>query len=377
MTEASSAVLALLVLGWVVVSGPLVRMNITSPLLFTIAGYVLANPDWGVVTIDIDTPSAHLVTELTLALLLFSDAARVNLTSLRHDAGVPGRLLGIGLPLSLVLGALAAAWLLDDLSWALACFVAASVAPTDAALSAQVVNDERIPMRLRRALNVESGLNDGIVTPIVAFTLVVAADELGVSHHDSAETSALLELALGVGVGVAIGLVSAALISVGSRRHWIVPGARRIGILAASLGSFAVALALDGNGFLAAFVAGIVFGARVDKDVVAVDDAIELPELVGETLTLVVWFLFGAALVPLVLTHFAWATAAVRTPEPDRPADDSGGARSGGLGPGQTERPLRGLVRPARPCLDRLCPPGGGGARRERRGRQGRGSGRA
>ena len=309
VTEASSAVLALLVLGWAVVSGPLLRLNVTGPLLFTIAGYALANPDWGAVPIDVETPSVHLVTEVTLALLLFSDAARVNIASLRRDVGFPGRLLGIGLPLSLVLGALAAAWLLDDLSWALACFVAATVAPTDAALSAQVVNDERIPMRLRRALNVESGLNDGIVTPIVAFTLVVAASELGVGgHHDSAEASALLELVLGVGVGLAVGLLSAELISVGSRRRWIVPGARRIGILAAALSSFALALALGGNGFLAAFVAGIAFGARLDQDAIAVEDAIELPELVGETLTLVVWFLFGAALVPVVITHFAGAT---------------------------------------------------------------------
>ncbi|HET6694271.1 MAG TPA: cation:proton antiporter [Pedococcus sp.] len=304
MTEASSAVLALLVLGWAVVSAPLARVNITGPLVFTVAGYVLANPSWGAVPIDVETPSAHLVTEVTLALLLFSDAARVNVASLRRDVAVPGRLLGIGLPLCLVLGALAAGWLLEGLSWALACFVAATVAPTDAALSAQVINDERIPMRLRRALNVESGLNDGIVTPVVAFTLVVAASQLGVGeHHGSAEGSALLELALGVGIGATVGLASAALVTTSSRRSWIIPGGRRIATLAASLSSFALALALGGNGFIAAFVAGIVFGACLDKDVVELDEAVELPELLGEVLTLVVWFLFGAALVPVVLSH--------------------------------------------------------------------------
>jgi sodium/hydrogen antiporter len=124
----------------------LARANINGPLVFTVAGFVLANP----------------------------------------DIGLPTRLLGIGLPLSVVLGSVLAAWLLDDMSWALAGFVGATLAPTDAALSAQVINDERIPMRVRRVLNVESGLNDGIVTPIVAFTLAVADTELGVAGHDHA-----------------------------------------------------------------------------------------------------------------------------------------------------------------------------------------------
>ena len=124
-------------------------------------------------------PRVHLVTELTLALLLFSDAARVNVAKLRQDIGVPTRLLAIGLPLSIALGAVLAAWFLDGFSWALALFVGATLAPTDAALSAQVINDDKIPIRMRRSLNVESGLNDGIATPVVAFALAAAATELG------------------------------------------------------------------------------------------------------------------------------------------------------------------------------------------------------
>ena len=101
MSETTFAVLALVVLGWAVVSGLLTRANLTSPLVFTVAGYVLANPDWGLLYLDVDAPSLHLVTELTLALLLFSDAARVNVVKLRQDIGVPTRLLAIGLPLSI------------------------------------------------------------------------------------------------------------------------------------------------------------------------------------------------------------------------------------------------------------------------------------
>src|SRR5687768_8302922 len=183
MSETTCAVLALLVLGWAVVSDWLTRANLTSPVVFAGAGFFLANPDWGPLDLDVETPSLHLVTELTLALLLFSDAARVNVAQLRQDLGVPTRLLAIGLPLSIGLGLVLAYWFLDGFSWALALFVAATLAPTDAALSAHVDNDEKIPSRIRRSLNVESGLNDGIATPVVALALAAAATELGAAGN--------------------------------------------------------------------------------------------------------------------------------------------------------------------------------------------------
>jgi sodium/hydrogen antiporter len=305
VTEGTFAVVSLLVLGWAVTSGLLSRVNINGPLLFTAAGYLLANPDWGPLSVDLEAPSIHVTAELTLALLLFADASRVSITQVRRDVRFPARLLGLGLPLSVVLGSLLAAWLLDDVSWALAGFVGATLAPTDAALSAQVISDERIPMRIRRVLNVESGLNDGIVTPVVAFTLAVAATELGIAgHHDPDGGGALLELVVGVAVGIALGLGSALLLALGSRRDWIVAGGRRLGALGVALSSFALAVALDGNGFIAAFVAGMAFGAGWKGESVSVEEVGELPELLGEVLAFVVWFLFGAVLVPVAFHEF-------------------------------------------------------------------------
>jgi NhaP-type Na+/H+ or K+/H+ antiporter len=305
VTEGTFAVLGLLVLGWAVTSALLARVNLNGALVFLVAGYALGNPDWGPLSVDVEAPSIHLLAEVTLALLLFSDASRVNVSKLRRDLRFPVRLLGIGLPLSVVLGSLLAAWLLNDLTWALAGFVGATLAPTDAALSAQVINDSRIPMQVRRVLNVESGLNDGIVTPIVTFTLAVAASQLGIADHaHSGGGGALLELAVGVAVGLVIGLGSAILITLGSRRGWITTGGRRLGTLGAALSSLAAALALDGNGFIGAFVAGIAYGAGLDNEVVDVEKADELPELLGEVLALAVWFLFGAALVPVAFKHF-------------------------------------------------------------------------
>ena len=309
MTESAFTVLVLVVLGWAVMSDRLARWNITGPLVFTATGFALGNPDWGPLPIDVEAPSIHLLAELTLALLLFSDAARVNVSKLRLDIRVPARLLGIGLPLSVILGALAAAWLFGDFSWALAGFVGAALAPTDAALSAQVINDERIPSRVRRDLNVESGLNDGIVTPIVVFTLAVAASQLGVADDGAAAgVRPLLELAVAILVGLAVGLGSATLIAFASRRRWVAHGGRRLATLAAALGSFFIAVTFDGNGFIAAFVAGIAFGAAFPRDVADVDQVGELPELLGELMALVVWFLFGAALVPVAFEYFSALT---------------------------------------------------------------------
>ena len=167
----------------------------------------------------------------------------------------------------------------DGFPWALAGFVGAALAPTDAALSVRVINDERIPLRLRRALNVESGLNDGIATPIVVFMLAVAASQLDVvSETVSFEAGAALrELGAGIVAGIIVGIGGAVLISTATRRGWIATGGRRLATLAVAFAAFAVALAFDANGFIAAFVAGIAFGAMLDGSVVDLEEAVELP----------------------------------------------------------------------------------------------------
>ena len=307
MSEAAFAVLALLVLTWAVTSDLLARVNINGPMVFSVAGYVLANPDWGLLSVDVETPAIHLIAELTLALLLFSDAARVNLASLRRDLAFPARLLGIGLPLSVILGSLLAAWLFDDLSWALAGFVGATLAPTDAALSAPVINDPRIPDA--RTPGAERGERAQRRHRHTRRRLHPGAG--GGRPSELPPTLTRPEAARwptspwGVAVGVAVGLGAAILVTIGSRRHWIIVGGRRLATLAAALSSFALAVAVGGNGFIAAFVAGIAFGAGADTKVVDVEHAVELPELLGEVMALVVWFLFGAVLVPLAVHSFS------------------------------------------------------------------------
>ncbi|MFW0795574.1 cation:proton antiporter [Gordonia sp. CPCC 205515] len=315
MTDAVLAVLCLLILLWAITSQLLSRHDVTGPLLFVVAGYVLANPTWGVLDVDVDTSLVHRLAELTLALVLFTDASRVDVGGLRKAVRVPARLLLIGLPLTMLLGTLGAYWCFGGIGWALALFVGASLAPTDAALSVQLINDERIPQRLRLALNVESGLNDGIATPVVTLAIALAGTSMGLSSGEHVTVGdAGVELLLGVAIGVVVGAVSAWAINMSARQGLSSASTRRIATLAVAIGVFLLALAVEGNGFIAAFVAGMTFGYIVRRPISsgseesdkAIDDsdgtALEvLPELGGELLALMVWFLFGAALIPLVL----------------------------------------------------------------------------
>jgi NhaP-type Na+/H+ or K+/H+ antiporter len=307
MTELTLAVIALLVLGWAVLGGALGRHSVTGPLLFTGLGFILANPDWGPLAVDVDASAIHVLAESTLALVLFSDASQVRLSELESDIGVPGRLLGLGLPLTLVLGGVLAAVMFEDLTWALAGYVGAALAPTDAALSVQVINDERVPARLRRALNVESGLNDGIATPLVTLAIALAASELGLVEESEAFVAgaALLGIALGVLVGGAAGYLTAKALNLGARRGWTGHGGRRIATFASAVAAFVVAGLVDGNGFIAAFVAGAAFAAGIDAETVDVEEAVELPELGSQVLALVVWFVYGATLLPMALERLS------------------------------------------------------------------------
>jgi sodium/hydrogen antiporter len=299
------AVVSLLLLGWAVVSGSLARHNVTGPLIFVTAGYLLANPSWGPFPVSLDAASVHLVAETALALVLFADASRVNVSELRHDKWLPVRLLTVGLLLSMLIGGVLSSWLIEGLPWALAAFVGAALAPTDAALSVQVINDQRIATRLRRALNVESGLNDGIATPIVTLAIALSATQLGLTAESEGFVAgaAIRELSIGAAVGLALGLLGAWAITQATRRDLTQPSATRLAVLATASSAFGLTLALGGNGFIAAFVAGLAFGAVLHRDVVDLESATELPELGGELLALLVWFLFGAGLVPIAFAY--------------------------------------------------------------------------
>jgi NhaP-type Na+/H+ or K+/H+ antiporter len=295
MTAGALIALATVMFVWAVLSARLTRRNLTGPLVLLTAGVVVANPDWGVVTVDVESATVHTLAELTLALLLFADASAVPLATARRDLPITVRLLAIGLPLSIAIGVVLGIALFPTLPVALVGFVAAGLAPTDAALSASVIADERLPGAVRRALNVESGLNDGIATPVVTFFLATAAGVLGIAGHgEAAGWSALGQLAVGTLVGATLGAVGGRILAVAHARDWMEQGARRLATLALAVLSFVVATEIGGNAFVAAFIGGLAFGAVSGR---ATTKSVEMTELGGDLLSLVLWFVFGAGFV--------------------------------------------------------------------------------
>ncbi len=268
------------------------RINLSGPLLLTIGGFLLGNPSWGIVSVSLQSSTVHFLAEVTLALLLFADASSVTLNAARHDLPLTGRLLGIGLPLSIIAGTVLALLAFPSIPLALAGVIAASLAPTDAALSASVIADERLPIGVRRVLNVESGLNDGIATPVVTLCIAASATVLGIAQHEfDSGYGAIGELALGVVIGAGAGIAGGLIIRLAASRGWTEHGSRRIATLALALIAFLVATELGGNPFVAAFIGGLGFGAATRTEAA---EAVEFTELLGSLLSLTLWFVFGA-----------------------------------------------------------------------------------
>jgi sodium/hydrogen antiporter len=241
----------------------------------------------GVVDLDATHGTAFHVAELALALLLFSDAASVDPRSLRARAGLPGRLLGIGIPTTIALGIAPGAALLTELELREAAIVAAVLAPTDAALGKPVVSSKRVPARVRQALNVESGLNDGLAVPFLALaaeeTLPQARDWLGFAPE---------QIGLGSLIGLAVGGAGGWLVQRAAEREQMTGVFDQFATLAMAVLAFLLADAAGGNGFIAAFVGGLAAG-RIAP--VRGERIFELTEQQGQLLSLAVFFIFGVA----------------------------------------------------------------------------------
>lgn len=286
LVAAISAVLVVLGLA----SGLVVRSPLTQPMLAMLAG-VLLGPVLGVLPVEIgDARPLLLVAELALAVLLFGDATRVDLRLVRVQGGIPARMLLLALPLTVLFGTVAGSLLLG-LGVGAAAVLACLLAPTDAALGQSLLSDERVPRRVRQVVNVESGLNDGFVVPLLAVALVVAGAEA--SAGPGALALDVLQL-VGVGVVVGGGIgagVAGVLRAVGWRT--LEPAARQVGAAATALAAWGGSELLGGNGFVAAFTCGIAFGALVDD----ADQLLEFAEDLGDLLALLTFLAFGALFV--------------------------------------------------------------------------------
>ena len=304
--EWSLAIVALALLGVAAVSRRLSGTPVTAAMLFVAIGLLVGPKVLGGIDLESSSSTVRALAEATLALVLFADASRIDLRQLRREVGVPLRLLGIGLPLTIALGAAAAAVIFGQLTFAEAVILAIVLAPTDAALGQAVVTEPRIPQRIRQGLNVESGLNDGICVPLLFAAVAVADVESEISHGRSAATLLLEEIGYGVIGGVAAGLLIATIVIQAGRRDLIAPAWGQVIPVAGAALAYGTAVALHGSGFIAAFVAGMVFRGALRRDP---EDLNELSEEVGNVLNGVTFVLFGAILLGPALGELSWELA--------------------------------------------------------------------
>jgi NhaP-type Na+/H+ or K+/H+ antiporter len=279
--EWSLAIVALTVLGVAAISRRLSGTPVTPAMVFVAVGLLVGPAVLDGIDLESSSASVRTLAEATLALVLFCDASRIDLRMLRREFGVPVRLLGIGLPLTIALGALAAAVIFDQLAVAEALILGVILAPTDAALGQAVVTEPRVPGRIRQGLNVESGLNDGICVPLLFAAVAVADVESEISEGRSAATLLLEEIGYGVVGGVMGGLLVAAIVVHAGRRDLIDPAWRRVIPAAGAALAYGTAAALGGSGFIAAFVAGVTFRRALGRDPAQMN---ELGEQVGNVL---------------------------------------------------------------------------------------------
>src|SRR3954467_12133047 len=288
------------------VSRRLTGTPLTPAMAFVALG-VLSGPEvLGIVTDAPTSATIRTLAEATLALVLFADASRINVAVLRRESAIPARLLGVGLPLTIALGALLAKVLFPALTVAEALLLAVVLAPTDAALGQAVVPEPRLPIRIRQGLNVESGLNDGICVPLLFIVLAWAETE---AHTTSIHALTIIAEEIGYGIvgGVASGVAAGAIVRVAGRRDLIAaPWLQVIPVAGAAL-AYGLAAALGGSGFIAAFLAGGIFGALAGRDG---EHAAPFIEQAGDVLNATTFVLFGAVLLGPALTHLTWLVAA-------------------------------------------------------------------
>ncbi len=294
------AIVAALVFGWGALSARLERFDVTAPITFVVAGLLLTHEPLGFLYVAPSPEHIKELAEFTLALVLFTDASRVGLRELRADAGLYLRLLGAALPLTIGLGTLLALALISGNIW-LALLVGAALAPTDAALGAGMMANPVVPARIRRLINVESGLNDGIATPFVSVAIAGAATGGELAGHGPA--AAVAELALGVLVGVAVGGVGGLLVSAARRRGWVAEGFAGSAVLGLAVCAYASGVALHGNGFIAAFVGGLAFGTTAGR---RGQPLLPFVEETGALVSLLVWLTFGAVEVAPAVESLTW-----------------------------------------------------------------------
>jgi sodium/hydrogen antiporter len=300
----NAAILAAFLLIYSAVAGRVERSWLSGPIVFTAAGLLLGPYGLGVVRLNLGAEGLRTLAELTLAMVLFTDAANADFDIVRRNIGVPERLLLIGLPLTIVLGFLVALVMFPGIAPLEMALLAAMLAPTDAALGKPVVTNPAVPAVMREALNIESGLNDGICVPIVVLLLGLAVGtqiEHGTMIH--AIRVVVEELGIGAVVGLALTWLTILVLRFAEARGWISEHWEEVPIVALAAACFAAAQATGGSGFIACFVGGLLLSGLGPRHK---EGLLRGAVATGEALALLTWIAFGVGALAQITGRLTW-----------------------------------------------------------------------
>ncbi|MGI9302223.1 MAG: cation:proton antiporter [Gammaproteobacteria bacterium] len=291
------AAIAFGILSFGLISGRAQTSIVTPPMVFVLYGLAIGPAGLSWASFDIDHSLVHLLAELTLVVILFTDASRIDVKLCYYEQDLPLRLLAIGMPLTIIAGAVVGVAVFAELGFWQAAVLAAILAPTDAALGQAVVSSPQVPPRIRQALNVESGLNDGIALPVILILLSI----VGAGHGEGAQSVAFWiqfagkQVILGPIAGLVVGYVGTKLLERAWNSGWMNEVFLKLSTLGLALLAFAVAELIGGNGFIAAFVAGLTMGNSARS---ICPRLYEFGEAEGQLLALLTFLIFGAVMVP-------------------------------------------------------------------------------
>ena len=297
------AILAVFTFCYSAISGRVEKSRISGPILFVLAGLLLGPLGLGWFEDDISRVQIRVFADLTLALVLFIDAANSDTATLRSSFKIPARMLLFGLPGAIALGFGVALVLFDTLSVFEAAILGIMLAATDAALGKAVITNKAVPSRLREGLNSESGLNDGLCVPVLLVFIALAHGNGGGGSGAAPLKLVMEELGIGVIVGLAVTGAGAWVLTRYANKGWVSKVWVQISIPALAIACFSIAQSLHGSGYIAAFTGGMLFGI-IAKD--ATHELVMPGEGIGEAMAMLTWMIFGTAVVGQNVQYFTW-----------------------------------------------------------------------
>jgi NhaP-type Na+/H+ or K+/H+ antiporter len=296
-------ILALFIFCYSLIAGRVERAAASGPIVFVVSGFIMGPMLFGWFDGSVSRDGIKLLADLTLALILFIDAANADFSVLKKQFRIPTRMLLVGLPGVIILGTLTAAVLFQRLSIFEAAILGTMLAATDAALGKAVVTNKAVPQQIREGLNFESGLNDGLCVPILFVFIALELGSVKGSGTMHALQLVVQELGIGLVVGVFLTAIGAKTFRWCMDKGWVTEIWVQVTVVALAIACFAVAQSLHGSGYISAFVGGLLFG-YIAKG--ATHKLVLAAEGIGETLALMTWFVFGAGVIGQAFQYFTW-----------------------------------------------------------------------